>query len=229
MEQQMRTFINPFTLTAARGLAVAGVLGSALLLGRGADAAPLSCAGSPVAPAATASAVATQAPLPTQAAIEQEVNPPGDIPDDQAFVPYRAADGGYTISMPEGWSRTEQGTTVTFADKLHTFTVEVTCASAAPTVDSATANANTVLAAQIPAFELVTVKGISLPAGPAILVQYRTNSAPDEVTGKQYRMDVDRYEIYKDGKLAVISLMAPAGSDNVDVSNLVSQSFQWTA
>jgi hypothetical protein len=49
------------------------------------------------------------------------------------------------------------------------------------------------------------------------------------VTGKQYRLDVDRYELFKNGKVAAISLAVPAGSDNVDVSNLVSRSFQWTA
>jgi hypothetical protein len=211
---------------------IAATLGIALGPGL-ADAAPLVCTNATPAEAATTmpapGATPTTEPIPTQAPVEQEQNPPGDIPDNQAFVPYTSADGGYSISMPEGWARTENGPNVTFADKLHTFTVEVTCAAAAPTADSANSVEVPSLAATESALALVSVTAVELPAGPAVLIKYQTNSAPDEVTGKQIRLDVDRYELFKDGKLAAISLRVPAGSDNVDVSNMVSRSFQWTA
>jgi hypothetical protein len=45
-------------------------------------------------------------------------NPPGDIPDDQVFVVYASAAGGYRVKVPEGWKRTEQGPDVEFIDKL---------------------------------------------------------------------------------------------------------------
>jgi hypothetical protein len=157
-----------------------------------------------------------------------EVSPPGDIPDNQAFVTYTSADGGYNIAMPEGWARQESGPNVNFVDKLHRFAVDVTCVDSAPTAETAKSVDAAQLAQQIPAFELVEIKPVDLPAGPAILIRYRMNSAPDEVTGKQIRLDVDRYEIFKDGRLAAISLAVPAGSDNVDVSNQISRSFQWT-
>jgi hypothetical protein len=191
-------------------------------------AAPIACAGTPSAAASApvAPTVGTT-PIPTQAAIEPEQNPPGDIPDNQAFVAYTSADGGYTISMPEGWARTENGPNVRFADKLHLFTVEISCATAPPTVERVKRDEVPVLAQQIAAFELVDVSALDLPAGPAVLVRYRMNSAPDEVTGKQYRLDVDRYELYSNGRQAAISLAVPTGSDNVDVSNLVSRSFRW--
>ena len=169
------------------------------------------------------------APLPTEAAIAPEINPPGDIPDNQAFVPYTSVAGGYTIAMPEGWARQESGPSVTFTDKLHQFSVEVSCADVAPTVESAQPVEAAALAQQVPAFELVGVTAVDLPAGPAILMRYQMNSAPDEVTGKQIRLDVDRYELFKDGRLVAIDLAVPAGSDNVDVSNQVSRSFRWTA
>jgi hypothetical protein len=195
-------------------------------------AAPLVCTGGSPAPApsvtatrSTPSAVA----IPTPSAIEPEKNPPGDIPDNQAFVPYASADGGYMISMPEGWARTEDGPNVRFADKLHTFSVEIGCAASAPTGDSAKRVDVPQLVRQVAAFELVEVKTIALPAGLAVLIRYRANSAPDDVTSKQARLDVERYEVFKDGKLAAISLAVPAGSDNVDVAALVSQSFRWTA
>ncbi len=196
--------------------------------------APVAAAPAPCAGAVRASMVATPAALPssaaaipTEAAIAPEVNPPGDIPDNQAFVTYASPDGGYAITMPEGWARTEAGPDVAFVDKLHRFTVEITCADAPPTVASATAVDAALLAAREPAFALIEATTVDLPAGPAILIRYQTNSAPDEVTGKQIRLDVDRYELFRDGRVAAISLAGPAGSDNVDVSNQVSRSFQW--
>ena len=130
--------------------------------------------------------------------------------------------------MPEGWARQESGTRVVFSDKLHLFSVDVVCAANAPTVERATASDTAALSQSVQAFALVDVTAIDLPAGPAILVRYQMNSTPDDVTGKVYRLDVDRYEIYKDGRLAIIELAVPAGSDNVDVSNQVSRSFTWT-
>jgi hypothetical protein len=188
---------------------------------------PTTCDGS----AGTASASSTPAPpanaLPTEAAAAVEQNPPGDIPDNQAFVTYTNTQGGYAITMPEGWARQESGTSVVFTDKLHEFRVDLVCASQAPTVDSATQEATTTLAGAFPAFELVHVTEVTVPAGQAVLIQYRVNSPADPVTGKEHRLDVDRYEIYGNGTLAVVTLASPAGSDNVDVSRQVSESFQW--
>jgi hypothetical protein len=218
-------------LRAAATLTFSGVF-AGLVLGRSAPivaAAP--CAGA--AATATSSTPATPASLPTmaiptEAAIAPEVNPPGDIPDNQAFVTYTSTEGGYSVAMPEGWARRESGPNVSFVDKLHRFTVEITCAAAAPTEESAKTTDAAFLAKHEPAFALVEVTSIDLPAGPAILIRYQANSAPDEVTGKQTRLDVDCYELFQNGQMAAISLAGPAGSDNVDVSNQVSRSFRWT-
>jgi hypothetical protein len=222
-----------FGIRAAR-LALTGLFEAALLIatpltGAAQDAAAPCAAATPSTAAPTSTPASTETALPTQPAVATEDNPPGDIPDNQAFVTHRSTAGGYSVSMPEGWARTEDGPNVSFADKLHAFTVEIACAAAPPTIDSASAVDVPELAGRETAFALVAVKAIDLPAGPAVLIQYQTNSAPDEVTGKQIRLDVDRYELFKDGRLAAISLRVPAGSDNVDVSNQVSRSFQWTA
>jgi hypothetical protein len=39
----------------------------------------------------------------------------GDIPDNQIFITYKGA--GYTIKVPEGWTRSGSGSSVTFRDK----------------------------------------------------------------------------------------------------------------
>ena len=187
--------------TGVMALAITGVVGVAVGYPAAAGAAPLSCRGAAASPAASqAASVPTVPPVPTEAAIAPEVNPPGDIPDNQAFVTYTSAAGGYAIAMPEGWARTESEANVTFVDKLHRFSVEVGCADAAPTVDAAKTIEAASLAARTSAFELVEVVTVDLPAGPAVLIRYRMNSAPDEVTGKQTRLDVDRYELFKNGR-----------------------------
>jgi hypothetical protein len=94
-------------------------------------------AGSPSAStAATKAPAPTSTALPAETAVATEDNPPGDIPDNQAFVTYRSAVGGYSVSMPEGWARKEDGPNVSFVDKLHSFTVEISCSDTAPTIDS---------------------------------------------------------------------------------------------
>lgn len=231
MERKAHMMTSGRVRAGLLALAIAGLMGSANG-GPPAGAAPLSCRSAVASPATDqtpAASLPSVAPVPTEAAVAPEVNPPGDIPDNQAFVTYTSASGGYAVTMPEGWARQEAGANVTFVDKLHRFSVEVGCADAAPTLDSAQTQDAASLAARTPAFELVDVTAVDLPAGPAILIRYRMNSAPDEVTGKQIRLDVDRYELFKDGRLAAISLAAPAGSDNVDVSHQVARSFRWTA
>jgi len=84
------------------------------------------------------------------------------------------------------------------------------------------------LTGAVEAFEKVEVKALDLPAGKAVRIRYRANSAPDPVTGKKVRLEIDRYELFKDGKVATISLSAPAGSDNVDVWAQISSSFKWS-
>jgi hypothetical protein len=131
------------------------------------------------------------------------------------------------MDTPEGWARTESGSNVKFSDKLHNISVDVTNTSSAPTVDSVTTDELPTLATQVEAFEKQNVESVDLPSGKAVRVRYLANSAPDSVTGKQVRLEVDRYEFFKNGELAVLTLSAPAGSDNVDVWNQISSSFAW--
>ena len=62
-----------------------------------------------------------------------ENNPPGDIPDNLAFIPYSNKAGGYSFTHPVGWARTLHGVRVRFTDKLNGVVVESLNATAAPT------------------------------------------------------------------------------------------------
>src|SRR5690242_3264564 len=49
----------------------------------------------------------------------KEKSPPGDIPDSTQFVPFKLAGGGFSVKVPEGWSRTGSGKQITFTSNLN--------------------------------------------------------------------------------------------------------------
>src|SRR5689334_5158654 len=54
----------------------------------------------------------------------QEHSPPGDIPDNQVFVPYKPAGAGFTVKVPEGWAKRTQGGAVVFSSNLNSVAVQ---------------------------------------------------------------------------------------------------------
>lgn len=177
--------------------------------------------GTPIATSPTAGQSEAAAPV--------ESNPPGDIPDSQQFVRYTSAAGKYEFKSPEGWARTERDSSVTFVEKLNSVGVDLEAASEARTAASIRSIDEPKLSSSVRAFEEVKVEPVTLSAGPAMLLRYRANSNPDPVTNKVIRLEIDRYEVFSNGRLAIISLSAPAGSDNIDVWRIISRSFRWSA
>jgi hypothetical protein len=157
-----------------------------------------------------------------------ETNVPGDIPDNQAFVTYRPASGGYSINVPEGWARSEQPTSVTFTDKFNSIRVDRQPAPAAPTAASAQ-NEMQAVAARLTCYQPGNVSTVSRKAGQGLLVKYRADSPPDPVTAKVVHQDVERYEFWRSGTEVVVTLSSSQGSDNVDPWRKVTDSFSWTA
>src|SRR5258705_13046662 len=93
--------------TPPRTLAVAAaVLATAAVL--------VGCGTSATAPSGSGAGSSTlTAPAP-------ETNPAGDIPDNQAFVPFTPPGGVFTVSVPEGWARSTDGSATIFTDKVNT-------------------------------------------------------------------------------------------------------------
>jgi hypothetical protein len=152
---------------------------------------------------------------------------PGDIPDNQAFVAYQSPTGGYRVNVPEGWARQDAAGATVFTDKLNSIRVDVSAAAAQPTVASAQTSEVAALATSAACFQPGTVSQVNRKAGPAVLVTYRASSSPEPVTGKVVRLDVERYEFWRAGKLIAITLSSPQGSDNVDPWRKVTDSFTW--
>lgn len=156
-----------------------------------------------------------------------EVNPAGDIPDDQVFVVFTAASGDYSVKVPEGWARTDTAASTTFTDKLNSISVEQASAATAPTVETVTRTQVPALQGSRKTFELGDVKPFERPGGGGVEVTYQEDSATDEVTGTARRNDVQLFLFWKDGRQVALTLAGPRGADNVDPWNVVTTSFTW--
>ncbi|MFE2426172.1 hypothetical protein ACFXJ5_05360 [Streptomyces sp. NPDC059373] len=204
-----------------RALASAAA-GLVLVAGTGAGAAACSSSSTSTSSASSSSASSSSA-------VPKETNPPGDIPDTQVYVPWSPSGGGYTVKVPEGWSRTAQGSATVFADKYNSVRAEPVAATSAPTVQSVRTTDIPAIRAKSKGFSLVDVSVVQRKGGSAMLAEYHTDSAPDQVTGKSVSLDVQRYVFYKAGKgEVVLTLSGAVGADNVDPWRTVTDSFRWS-
>ncbi len=159
-------------------------------------------------------------------AVQAEKNPPGDIPDDQVFVSYRSP-FGFTLQVPEGWSRADRPNGVRFFDKYNIIDIDVAQSAAAPNANSVRSREAAALASGEHAVEIASVKDVKLKGGPAVRIVYTANSEPNPVTSKQIRLEHERFIFFKDGKTAIADFAAPQGADNADQWRLMANSFQW--
>lgn len=163
-----------------------------------------------------------------ETAVAPEVNPPGDIPDDQVFITYKSA-SGFSMQVPEGWSRSDAADGVSFADKYGRIAIDVTKAPERPTSASVKQKEAADLVAGGHAVDVRDIRTMPLPAGEAVAVDYLSNSAVNPVTDRKIRLENRRIYFFKDGKEAVLTLSAPAGADNVDQWKMMAESFRWSS
>ena len=215
-------------LVSVAALTGAAACGGSSRSSSGSSATSVSASATPSTTAAAPSRAASTsaAPAKSVAPVPVESNPPGDIPDNLAFVRYANPAGGYSFTHPEGWARTVSGTRVRFTDKLNGVTVESLAATRAPTPSSARTDDVARLQGSVPAFQLRSVASVRLPAGRGVHLVFRRNSAPDSVTGKVYRDEVEEYDVFGHGRLVRMDLYGPVGADNVDAYRTMSQSLR---
>lgn len=156
-----------------------------------------------------------------------ETHPLGDIPDSQAFVRYTSPAGGYSLEVPEGWTRTLVGLRVTFASKLNRVEVSAHPASGSPGVASVRSGVLATLLRADPSVKVTLLKPVLLPAGPAVLARFTSTGAANEVTGRRETLENDLYVLGQGRREVVVRLSAPRGSDNVDAWTRIARSLVW--
>jgi hypothetical protein len=153
-----------------------------------------------------------------------EDNPIGDIPDTQVYVPFAAPDGGFTLSVPEGWAEKADGAAITFTDKLNAVRVEMRSAASAPSPESVRRDELSSVKTANGEFAIEVVKRRS---GDAVLATFQAAGEPNPVTGKAGTDDVERYSFWRQGREVILTLSGPVGADNVDPWRTITDSFQW--
>jgi hypothetical protein len=179
-------------------------------------------AAAPIVLAIVAAAPTASAGGPGGLQAEANAAAAGDIPDNQVFLVFRNGPAGYSMKYPEGWAQLGSGKAVVFRDKNNI--VRIVVARAAAPAPAGVRH------------DLRRLKGVRVVAAPhaigltgsrALKVVYSTESPPNVVTGKRVTLVVDRYYVWRGGRLAVVDLGTPRGVDNVDAYRLMIESFRW--
>lgn len=155
-----------------------------------------------------------------------EVVAPGDIPDKQVFVAYTPPDAAFSVQVPEGWSKSSTGGTVTFTDKYNSIEISSQTGSASPTIASLNAEVQAAHKKDS-TFKLGDVTAVRRKSGSGVLATYTIGSAPNAVTGKSALLAVEQYEFAHNGATATLVLSGAKGADNVDPWRKVSDSLTW--
>jgi hypothetical protein len=177
----------------------------------------------------TTASTTVEAPIgAAENAVAPEVNPPGDIPDSQAFISYTNTAGRYQLDVPEGWARTESGSSVSFVNKFDGVKVDVVAAPAGTKNAASVRNDEAKkIEAQGHAVAVNGVSDVKLPSGNAVVIRYTSNSEANAVTNKKVRLENETYVYFRNGQEAMLTLWAPQGADNVDQWQRMAKSFRW--
>lgn len=157
-----------------------------------------------------------------------DVTPPGDIPDTQVYLAYSPPGGGYSVKVPEGWSRTSAGGAIVFTSKLNSIQLQSSPASKATTVASAKQSLVPQLSHSVNGFSTPKVSMVSRKAGKAVLITYFAWGKPNPVTGKKPPEAVERYIFFHKGKEVTLTLSGEKNADNVDPWRIVTNSLRYT-
>ncbi|MGH3436916.1 MAG: hypothetical protein ACRDRN_10670 [Sciscionella sp.] len=212
----MRLAVNRLVVGAGTAAILAGCVAC------GSSTAAATHSGSPSATTG-GSAAGSAAPKPNA----PEVNAAGDIPDTQVYVPFTPQGASFTVSVPQGWSRTAQGAATVFTDKYNSVRIFSAARSHAPDVASAKATELPKLKSSTPGYQAGKVSTVQRKSGPAVLITYTANSPASPVTGKTVTEAVQRYEFFKHGREVVLTLSGPTGADNVDPWRTITDSLRW--
>lgn len=162
----------------------------------------------------------------TETPVAPEVSPPGDIPDNQAFIFFKSP-AGFSVKVPEGWARKDSANQTVFSDKYNHIDISVTNASTPLDVAYAKSTLGPDTENSGRAVTITKISEVKLKGGTAIKIAFDSNSEPNAVTNKQVREENERFYFAKGGKLVSLQLSAPKGADNVDQWKLISSSFRW--
>jgi hypothetical protein len=143
--------------------------------------------------------------------------------DNQIFITYRSSQG-FSLKVPESWTRTEAASSVVFEDKQ--LRIEVSIVS--PRASHTAATARTTRSAKRHREVVIhCVRETKLPAGCPIQIRFTSAFQPSPGANKEICLASERYLITGFGKIAVLTFCAPAVAQAAGLWKLIADSFRW--
>ena len=156
-----------------------------------------------------------------------EVVEPGDIPDNQVFIPFASADGDLHGQGPGRLGSHRDGRRGDLHRQLQLDRTPVVDGGDGSDGGHVSATGLSDVSSD-PTFTLIDVTAVTRKAGTGVLATYEIGSAPNPVTGKKALLAVERYVFFHNGTVVTMTLSGAKGADNVDPWRIVSDSLTWT-
>lgn len=118
----------------------------------------------------------------------KESSPPGDIPDNQAFVRYTPPSGGFSVKVPEGWAQRTSGGAIVFTDKLNAIRIESHGAVVPLTAKTARSVEVARLAGAVKGFQSGKASTVTRQAGTAVRITYLAAARPTRSPARRASM-----------------------------------------
>ena len=141
----------------------------------------------------------------------------------QVFVAYRSPQG-FSLKVPVSWARTTTPSSVVFADTHRRIEVSIVDVTASSTRLRAWADRSADSSGVV---AIHSVREAKLPAGRSIQIRFTSSFQRSPATNYDIRLDSERYLIIGYGKIAVLTLCAPALVETADLWKLIAASFRW--
>ena len=146
--------------------------------------------------------------------------PPGFI----AFIPPTHL---FTVMVPAGWSRVDATASTTFSDQVDAIQIEQQSAAVPPSPETVRLHDLPVLGAASANYLTAAVSVVHRRAGPAVSTTYQTVAPHSLVDPKASVEVVERYQFWRNGQEAILTLSGPAGFDNTTLWRTITDSLQW--
>jgi hypothetical protein len=142
------------------------------------------------------------------------------------FEQFHNATLGYHLPYPGGWHVNRKGTTVRIAKFGNAIVIAQRASKSAPKLKGVKAALKQQLKKGSVLSVTLRVRSVKLPAGTSLRVVY-TQARPASSTSPAATLVVDRYILFHNGKVYILSMQSPKQFDNRVPFKLIADGFGW--
>ena len=146
---------------------------------------------------------------------------------DPGLVTYHSREGAYSVRIPADWQPEGHGTNVGFISQHRGVRLRVIAAISRPSARDLLAGPLVGLATSGRSVAIQSVRDTLVSDGPLVRIQYEAGSEPNVSTKKVVRLAKEAYVFYRGGRLTILTVWAPVGTDDTSLWKQIVESFVW--